>query len=194
MSKVTKTMDNEIIVSDELLKVELVDIGEGIQGDYDENDPDDLPLLRFDVSVRDPKPYYKNYKSAVPLGDDWEVVEDASYCTGICAWAPDSVLAQAAQDIFDEYRAVIESFPLEYSVKRLGERLSYTSDESAADHLSDEDLGKALEEVKQGLKDTLFAFSGEPVNPSPKESYLYNFGMYLDHLKREKAQNSEPEI
>ena len=191
MSKVTKAMDNEIIVSDELLKVELADIGEGISGDYNENDPEDMPLLRFDVSVRDSK--------NVPLdddriGEDWEEVEDASYCTNICAWAPDSVLMQAAQDIFNEYRAVIESFPLEYSVKRLGERLSYTSDESAADHLSDEDLGKVLEEVKQGLKDTLFAFSGEPVNPSPKESYLYNFGMYLDHLKREKAQNSEPEI
>ena len=103
------------------------------------------------------------------------------------------MLAQAAQDIFDEYRAVIRSFPLERFVKRLGERLSYTSDESAADHLSDEDLDKALEEVKQGLKNTLFAPSGEPVNPTPKESYLYNFGMYLDHLKLERTKNSELE-
>ena len=45
--------------------VELEDIGEGLSGDYDPKDKDDVPLLRFTVLKGD------------------EPVEDASYCTQV---------------------------------------------------------------------------------------------------------------
>ena len=45
--------------------VELEDIGEGLSGDYDPKDKDDVPLLRFTVLKGN------------------EPVEDASYCTQV---------------------------------------------------------------------------------------------------------------
>ena len=150
MSKVTKTIDNEIIVSDELLKVELVDIGEGIQGDYNENDPEDKPLLRFDVYIRDPKTYEENLACERPLDDScvgWEAVEDASYCTNLCAWSPVSVLGRAAEAIFDKYRNEIDSFPLEFSVKKLGEYLSHISEGDVIAGVSDDVLSEMLTDV-----------------------------------------------
>ena len=43
-------MDMEIIEGN--YKVEWVALGEGIQGEYHEDDPNDVELLRFDVSER----------------------------------------------------------------------------------------------------------------------------------------------
>jgi hypothetical protein len=51
------------------LKVEFVYLFEGYHGDYNPNDPEDKPLLRFDVSVR---------KSRDRV---WEQPDDTSYCT-----------------------------------------------------------------------------------------------------------------
>ena len=42
-------------------------IGEGMFGDYDCNNPDDVPLLRFYVNVKE--------------DETWKEVEDTSYCT-----------------------------------------------------------------------------------------------------------------
>lgn len=48
-------------------RVTLEWIGEGLSGDYNPDDPDDLPLLRFTV--------YKRF------GGTWEQLDDGSYCT-----------------------------------------------------------------------------------------------------------------
>lgn len=58
-------------------------IGEGWSGDYDETDPDDMPLLRFSV-----------YR-------DGEQVDDASYCTRMPINAPDWMLWRGLQLILD---------------------------------------------------------------------------------------------
>jgi len=65
----------------ENVMVEWVDLGEGISGDYDETDPDDKVLLRFDFSIRD------------SIGSDWQEVPDSSYCTNVELNTPPNILA-----------------------------------------------------------------------------------------------------
>jgi len=60
----------EAISRSGLVKVVLEYIGEGMDGDYT-GKADDIPLLRFDVCRS--------------VDDEWEDVEDASYCTQIPA-------------------------------------------------------------------------------------------------------------
>lgn len=48
-------------------RVTFENIGEGYNGDYNENDPTDQPLLRFSCEKK--------------VGRSWEWMEDASYCT-----------------------------------------------------------------------------------------------------------------
>jgi hypothetical protein len=55
------------------IRVEFVELGEGRDGDYDPSDPTDIELLRFDVSMQ----------LGEPGEDEWEVVDDGSYCCGI---------------------------------------------------------------------------------------------------------------
>lgn len=79
-SKVTISVDVDeetpMSATDGFLRVDWSNIGEGFCGDFDEDDPEDENLLRFDVYVRTPY-----------CGDNaedwekWDAVEDASYCT-----------------------------------------------------------------------------------------------------------------
>jgi hypothetical protein len=66
----TKAIDNwtdiDITSEDESLVLTWEYIGEGVSGDYDWVDPNDRPHLRFTVSVP---------------GDEYNQVDDASYCT-----------------------------------------------------------------------------------------------------------------
>lgn len=105
--------DSETIMemSDELLKVEWENIGEGYCGDYDPEDPEDDNLLRFSV-------YVKNEEG------DWEEVDDATYCTYNSIDTSEKDLKSMLKTIFDEYRDVITEYPVDVSVRKLGERLS----------------------------------------------------------------------
>ena len=85
---------------DRNIKVEWTDIGEGLSGDYDPDNPDDISLLRFDVYV------VRNGK-----------------------WSEDVVtLKRAAAYLAKEYADVLADDP-DTSVKKLGERLSWISPE-----------------------------------------------------------------
>jgi hypothetical protein len=99
--------------------VEWESIGEGFNGDYDPEDPDDQPLLRFYVSRR----------SVSPSGlVAWDEVEDASYCTQVPEATPAPVLAKLLEQLMDEF---YEPVTQGRSVKKLGERLSWISPEWA---------------------------------------------------------------
>lgn len=87
-------------------KAEWVNIGEGWDGDYNPNDPDDTPLLRFDT-------YRKN-------GDEWEPIDDGSYCTAMPVGTPDNILLRALQLIVADLNAVVDLSP-----KRALEALSW---------------------------------------------------------------------
>ena len=99
----------EALAEDQGVVVEINFIGEGEGGDYNIDDPDDRPLLRFDVSRR--------------LDDGTlEAVADASYCTMLRADARDVLVKEAAQFILREVRdAVIGGS----SIKKTCERLSW---------------------------------------------------------------------
>ena len=73
-------------------KVEWVDIGEGWNGDYDPDDPDDTALLRFDVLELT---NIHGLFSDSPVME-WEVLDDASYCTQMPADSSEADQYQAA--------------------------------------------------------------------------------------------------
>lgn len=95
------------------IKVELGHIGEGKFGDFDPDDTDDYPHLRFSVFKRD--------------GEEWEELDDASYCTTLNAALSvkemDIALGILMQAFYDKATAG-------KSVKKIGEKMSWidTSD------------------------------------------------------------------
>lgn len=56
------------------VRIEWVELGEGLDGDYDPDDAEDVELLRFD--------FYGG------VGEEWVVVENASYCTRVPVSTP----------------------------------------------------------------------------------------------------------
>lgn len=66
------------------------DCGEGLNGDYDEDDPEDVRLLRFDVSYR----HININKDYFPM--------DGSFCTRLSADDKRPLLVKAAQIILAE--------------------------------------------------------------------------------------------
>jgi len=76
-------------------------IGEGWSGDYDPNDPEDTPLLRFscdEFGAVDPD------NDASPW--EWYQMDDASYCTRLPVTTPTRHLARAAAIILEAIRDV----------------------------------------------------------------------------------------
>ena len=122
MAPVVVYDDTDAVMSiyDDVLRVDWVNIDEGIFGDYDPDDPDDVNLLRFDVCVK-----LEN--------GEWEPIDDASYCTNMPADASKEVLERALRCIFNRYRDVINGPEIYTSVKKLGEELSYIGEGNFAD-------------------------------------------------------------
>lgn len=99
-------------------KVELVDLGEGWSGDYNPDDPKDTPLLRFDYSKR------ANSKSP------WVEAEDSSYCTQLNANVVDKY-KRLRKRILMHLLAQVNDFSPDRSIKKLGEQLSWISEDDA---------------------------------------------------------------
>ena len=92
------------------VRVGLERLGEGLNGDYDANDPDDKELLRFYVNK------YNKYH------DVWLDVEDSSYCTLLPITTSKEDQKKALKYIMDE---VYEGVSGGYSVKKICEKLSW---------------------------------------------------------------------
>lgn len=88
------------------------DIGEGWNGEYDPDDPDDTPLLRFTVM----KFYQTN-----DFGGQWVEVDDGSYCTQMPVDTDEAILYRALELILDAAE--------EPSPKRAFEELSWMKPE-----------------------------------------------------------------
>lgn len=69
-------------------RVDFEHIGEGLDGDHNPHDPNDLPLIRFTT--------YRQTDHGV-----WEEVPDGSYCTLLPTNTPTEALARAAEPILD---------------------------------------------------------------------------------------------
>lgn len=89
--------------------VELEYIGEGRSGDFDETDPDDIPLLRFTVLDQ------------VEDTGEWLPVDDASYCTNLPATISLAKAEKAALILLGR----VEGVP---HLKKLCEKLSWISE------------------------------------------------------------------
>jgi len=89
--------DLEVISGDKRVVWEW--IGEGYNGDYNEADPDDVPLLRFTCDRRINDPDLDPDDNNV-----WEGMQDASYCTLMPIDSPKEYLLRAAGIILDAIR------------------------------------------------------------------------------------------
>lgn len=78
----------EAISADGKIKVEWVDLGEGVSGDYNPDDPEDEPLLRFDTYQRDET-------------GEWVEFEDGSYCTNTRCDESEETLQKLVQFLAD---------------------------------------------------------------------------------------------
>lgn len=90
------------------IRIELVNLGEGLSGDYDPTNPEDVNLLRFDVSRK--------------VGRRWEEIPDASYCTQIPAYANTQTKRKVLQILM---RDIYPPASRGHSIKKLCERLSW---------------------------------------------------------------------
>lgn len=93
------------------VRVELHSIGEGLNGDFDPTDPEDIELLRFDV-------YRQEYGG-------WEPVDDASYCTKLPASSSSAIKFMVVDFI---YHAIAEEVRAGLPVSRKCQDLSHLPD------------------------------------------------------------------
>lgn len=111
---------NELIRGN--VRVEWVDLGEGLSEDYRPDDPEDVHILRFDVSVKLPA-----VKSVEPMTaeDVWIDPGDASYCTRFPASASIDQRKDGLKLIMDRVYDDASRFPEGRSIKKLCEELSW---------------------------------------------------------------------
>lgn len=91
-------------------------IGEGVSGEYDPDDPNDVELLRFTVYHKT-SPYF-----------DWTEVDDASYCTQVPVNTPSETLTVLLARIFNEVYDYVQAGE---SIKKICERLSWIAVDDA---------------------------------------------------------------
>ena len=86
------------VSDDGMVKVEWVDLGEGYYGDFDDDDPTDEPLLRFDAYVRWTGTDADERRSLEWIWDDpeWGIKSDGSYCTNVPTVTDDETLEMLA--------------------------------------------------------------------------------------------------
>ena len=100
----------ELISEDDTTLVAMTDCGEGPDGDYDPDNPNDVALLRFDVRYKDADGY-------------WEFANDASYCTGVPVDTDPARVQELLQTIMNEVHGKIDAHG--GGIKKICERLSH---------------------------------------------------------------------
>lgn len=114
------------------IKVEWVDLGEGLCGDYNPDDPEDIPLLRFDISV---------------LRDgEWEIKEDGSHCTQFPATASSAEKATGLAILMNRVRDVLAD-DIDASIKKLAEELSWIDLEAVEHVMKKRTLDERIQEA-----------------------------------------------
>ena len=129
VTDVGRTSEHGSVLVLDGVMVEWTNLGEGNNGDYDENDPDDKNLLRFDVSQFKVNEYAQRLDSET-AEPDWCEVRDASYCTQVRADTPRDELQRLLQVIMNDVGPDVRGG---MSIKRQCEALSWM----------DADYGKA---------------------------------------------------
>ena len=110
--------DRELI--EDGVKVTFEYIGEGWCGDYNPEDSEDTPLLRFNVfaheSLKNP------FSEESPVKDGYGYMLDSSYCTGMPINTPKEIIDMALRSIMDE---ICDDVRIGRSIKKKCEMLSW---------------------------------------------------------------------
>ena len=117
-----------ISMVDDRVAVEFEWLGEGLSGDYQEDDLEDYPHLRFSVyKIKDIKDIDLDPNISFEFGscDTWEQVDDASYCTTIPIDTSKDVLEYMLKILMIEFKEAVQNG---HSVKKLGERMSWINE------------------------------------------------------------------
>ena len=93
----------------------ILDLIKATDGEIGLSKSDDEELIRFDV-------YAKHIEG---FGDDWTMIDDASYCTTLPVNTPIDELKKKITVVFKEYKNVQLHIQQGGSVKKLGETLSW---------------------------------------------------------------------
>jgi len=91
------------------VRIDWVNLNEGLDGDYNPEDPNDINLLRFDVYRHD--------------GNDWQAIEDGSFCTQVTACTQHHQLFEHLVHFLD---TIYDDVSNHGRAKRLCESLSWT--------------------------------------------------------------------
>ena len=118
----------EIIQND--IKIELENIGEGWNGDYDDSDPSDDSLLRFSCYVKgelrqkflDTNQYGLDDRNDFTDNTEWIGVSDASYCTRLSSNISIEVQDRALQILMNELAGPISKT---YGIKSAASEMSW---------------------------------------------------------------------
>jgi hypothetical protein len=121
----------EVESDDREVMVELDWIGEGWEGDYCEDDPEDDPLLRYTIYRKyhaniDPDKF-ENLCDGCGEEGEWVQVSDGSYCTQLNALLPEETLRKAAQYILNDIESDVRDLT---RTKRRYEELSWISEDT----------------------------------------------------------------
>ncbi len=111
---IEKWFDLEIYNKDKTVMLEWSWIGEGLSGDWQEDDPDDYPHLRFTI-------YEKLYTEDYPAGEFFQI-DDSSYCTSISIDTSKKNLEKLAHYILNIVENRVKGGR---SIKKLCEELSW---------------------------------------------------------------------
>lgn len=115
---------NYAVSYDGMVKVEWTNLGEGMCGEYNSDDPEDVALLRFDAWVKvtgtdmDEIRGLNNYED-----DEWGYKENGSYCTMTEVDTHGPILMKLAQLIADELADNLDNG----GWKSTAERMSYAN-------------------------------------------------------------------
>lgn len=116
------------------LKVQIEWIGEGISGNYNPQDPEDAPILRFRVLERAP------LVIDTEAGDEdgWTFIEGTSHCCGLDAEISDATKAMAASFIMSEVKgkADLKGICERLAWLRLGDVLEFGQNREVAETAS----------------------------------------------------------
>jgi hypothetical protein len=83
------------------LAIQFEDIGEGLNGDYNPDDPNDMALLRFDASALGEIKERHGDGDCEDQEGGWRYLEDSSYCTLLSTTLNDDERRKAADLIID---------------------------------------------------------------------------------------------
>lgn len=157
------------------VKVEWEASGEGLNGDYDPKDPNDMECLRFNVSVfRD---------------GQWEKKENASYCTFFPASATADEQIEGLEVLMERFYQALHD-DIDVSVKDLGLVMSCLSIDAITRELFVPSVPESFDSSYSLVHSKLCPLSDYAPNPEPLKPSLQ--AQIEDAMSRLPDKSTDP--